>query len=253
MRVGTQAVLAVAASVMAAAAVYSWQSSQPETVVAQSLLEVQPGSAAAAGSDMRPQDLVFLARGHAARAQTLPVLEVAADDSGLDVTAEQVRQRLTVDVSNDNGLLLVETTGPTHDDAVALNRAAADALAERVRTEQVQRREARLAPIDAQIAEVEALLGQGGENSPRVAAARTQYQALVTARAEVAVAPLDRIEMLSPPQPQLAGAGPFSGSAMDAALTFVVALAVGLQLMVAGRVRSRRQPAEAEPRTSVPV
>ena len=244
----------VVAAVVAGGAVYAWQSSQEPVYASTSLLAVDsPSSLAAAGG--RPENLVFLAQTYAARTDSRPVVEEAVALSGLPITVEEALQRSDVTVSNLDATITIRTTGPTPEDANALNQALITTLDTHLREEQLLLRTQRLEPLQAEIAELEARFAALPEGSPQREAAEQQYVALVTALAEAEIEPLDRVQVLSPPN---ASSQPIAPKPVRAAvLAFIIAGAIAAQILVAQQVLRRPKaaalPTAFEPSAAPPA
>lgn len=224
-------ILAVtAASLAIGAGVGVWQDGMDKVYGASSLMVVNPAPATLASSGARPENAVFLARNYAARLEARPVLATAVEQSGLHLTVDEADDRTSVSVSSTDATIAIRTTGPTAAAAQALNLALTRTVTAQVESEQQAVRDARLAPLDSEIASVETDLQSLAKGSPQRLAAEEQYRALVTTRADTQVEPLDRMEVLSPATSFSDPVAPHP--LRSALLAFLIAAAVLAQIAV---------------------
>ena len=236
-----QALAVLLGAVVAAAAVAVVQAAQDEVYEASSLVEVDPAPSTVASAGGRPENIVFLTRTYAARAATRPVADVAVDRAGLSLSVDEALERLTVEVSNADATVSVRTTGPSQQEAEALNTAFVEVLAETVQQEQEDLRGERLAPVQQELISLEKRLPLLAAGSPQRTAAEQQFVALVAARAEAQLQPVDRISVLSPAEARETPVAPRPVRA--GLLTLLIALVVGAQVLVGLHYLRRSRPA----------
>lgn len=240
--------VAVLASLAAGAAMV-WQSAQPQVFAATSVLAVEAAPATAATAGGRPENIVFLARTYAARATTPAVLSDAIDRAGLRLDVDELRDRMSVEVSNTDATISVTGTATRPRLARRVTGAVATALQQQVRADQQQLRRATVAPLDSRIARLERRFETLAADSPRRFALQHEYQGLIAARAEAKLRPLDRMEELSPP---VVANSVSPAPLRTGALAFLIAAVVGVEAIVAWRMLRRRRQLD-EPVLTGPV
>lgn len=219
----------VGVALVIAAAVYLRSNSLPEVFTSDAQLSVTSGRATA-GESGGQDDTLFLAATFAERATTDPVLADAVDRSKLPISVGTASGRTTVSASGDVGFLTVTCTGPTPDAAQALTQGVADALIAVVDQQQQTQREELVAPIQAQLDDLETQIGAAVPGSPQATALEFQYQALLAQRADLSTRPLDRVEVIQPAQ---SSPDPVAPTPLrDAVLALLVAFVVNAELAV---------------------
>ena len=239
----------IAISMIAAALVLLWQSSQPAVFSSTALLAIEPSPGTVTTAGGRPENLVFLARTYAARAQTRPVIADAIRSSELSTDVAEVERRATVEVSNADATITITGKGATPRQARELAVALVGALRRDISNDQVALRKARLAPLDRRLRSLERSFATTSATSPRRFAVQQEYQGLLTARAEAALRPLDRVQVLSPPG---SPTEPESPRPLRAGLlAFLIAAVIAIEASVALRLlrqgRQRVDPSSAVP------
>ena len=213
------------------------QSAQPAVYTSTALLSIEPSPSAVTTAGGRPENLVFLARTYATRVQTAPVIADAIKRSDLSLDVERVLQRSTVEVSNADATITITGKGPTAGSAREMTLALVHALRRDVRGDQVALRQSRLAPLNSRINQLERRFATLNPTAPERFAVQQEYQGLVTARAEVALRPLDRLQVLSPPT---SSSDPISPRPLRAGLlAFLIAVVIGIEATVAWRMLRR--------------
>lgn len=233
-----EATVAAVVALGAAAGVGIWQHGLDKVYSASSLLAVSPAPATVASAGTRPDNAVFLSRSYAAWLDARPALAEAAKRSRLPLTVDQTRRRAAVSVSTTDATITVTATGPSRAAAQALDQALTDTLVMRVRAEQQTLRNDRLAPVTAEIGALQAQIGRTRAGSAERVALEQQFRALLATRAQIAVAPLDQVDVLSPAA--AASAPVFPHPTRTALLAFLVAAAVLAQVVVWRRSRRAR-------------
>ena len=244
----------IAIALIAAALVLVWQQAQPAVFSSTALLAMEPSPGTVTTAGGRPENLVFLARTYAARAQTRPVVADAIRRSELSADVDEVLRRASVEVSNADATISITGKGATPRQAHELALALVGALRRDITSDQVALRAARLAPLNRRLRSLERSFATTSPQSPRRFAVQQEYQGLLTARAEAALRPLDRVEVLSPPS---SPADPESPRPLRASLlAFLVAAVIGIEASVAVPMLRRRRSsvdASVDPSSAVPA
>lgn len=234
-----------------AAVVYLRSDSKPEEYRAEAVLAVTPGRATG------PAATAFLARSHAALAQTRPVVQRAVDEGGLRLGASAARDQVEARSIGD-GFVAVTGDGPSPRRAEQLASAVAESLVATVKSRQETARAEAVAPAAAELADLERQLGSRdmAADAPLRTALLARYSELTRAVTETRLRPLDRVEVVSPARAASAPVAPMPAG--DALVTFLGSLIAFSLLAVAVEALSDRfsteRPAEEATRvTGLPV
>lgn len=220
------------ASVLVAIVVFAAFSLEAKVYEANAELSVSVGGGGSNGSSIS-QTLPFLASTYADLAQTRPVVADAARRSGLGISEQTAASRISVSTPGSIGFVELTATGPSLQDAVALDKGISDALVAAVQAQQQQI----LQPLEAQAQQLAAQIAALPANSARAATLQTQYQTLIQS---IATAQAQAIS-LSVVSPAEGGSSPVSPKPKaDAALAFVTALVVLAELSVGYELLSDR-------------
>lgn len=225
--------LVLVVAVLAGVVTFGVQSARDGVYVSQTLLAVDAPSAMTAGGG-RPDNVVFVARSYATRADITPVIDDAIERAGVDMSRLAARQATAARVSSQDGTVTIEARATDPDHAEALATALAEALQEYVRDEQLADRDERMAPLENRIAEVESEFVATPADSPRRAALEREYQALVSERAAAQVEPLDRLVLLSPAEVPTTPVSP--RPARDAVIAAVLGGALAAEAIIGARM-----------------
>lgn len=238
--------IVLGASILAALIVIGVRSAADETYEARARLILIGDQA---GIDAgRPENVMFVARTHAARAATPAVLSAAAAAEGGSLTPDQVDARTTVTLSAEDATLTVLATGSDSSSAVALADALAESLVEHIADREQRSRAEQLAPIDEQIEVAQRILESSPPGSAQREAAEQEYRALRRVRTEIEIAPLGGLEVLTPAEASDRPVSPRPGR--EGALAFLVTsvlAAEGAALWEYRKQHSKRQPSTTNP------
>lgn len=189
-------------------------------------------------------------------AGTQSVLDDAVSRSGLPITRQDVRERITVIETETPGFLTLTALGPTPRESAALAGAASAALAARLAADEVAATENATAALREQIAALEPELVTLAPLTPARAAAERRYSELVGAVAAVSARPAPSV-LLGPPP--VASSNPISPTPLrDALLALVIGLIVIAEGVVVtralrGRLSEGDPAAEIEAATGIPA
>lgn len=244
----------VLASLLIAAGVFAWSRSRPPVYRAVALLSVTPGRAP--GETNVEEHTLFLTRTYAELATTRPVLEEAAMRSRLPISGLAVAERVSAQPSTEVGFIRLSATGSTPPQATRLAQAISSTLVDVVRTRHAHNLEETLAPVDAELAEIEQGLRAAPADSTARLALQARYEALLRATGESRLRPSDQVTVVAE-----ANAGPLPVSpkpTRDALLAFLAALVVNAELAVvlaslADRFSGRGEDDEVAEVTGLPV
>ncbi len=143
------------ASVLVAGVVFVGLSFEAKVYQATAELSVTAGQAA--NGQQAIQDVTpFLATTYANLAKTRPVLADAARRSRLHISEEIADARISVQTPSSIGFLELTATGPSSQDATALDSAISAALVDAVKSQQQQALQAQLAPIQSDLQQLAA-------------------------------------------------------------------------------------------------
>jgi len=221
----------LAAALVIAAATFAWRSTRPSVYQATAQISVESGRAIA-GLSASERDTVFLARNYAELARTLPVVADATRRSGLSISPIDARDLITLNVASDVGFVTVAAEGPSEQAATALAGATADALIDATITQQAETLRRSLDPVEQEIRELEARLGQLPASSADRDTLAIRYDALVMAATERRLAPTDRLALVAPARAEVGRVSP--APVREALLAFLVALVVNAELVAVG-------------------
>ncbi|MBW3547044.1 MAG: polysaccharide biosynthesis tyrosine autokinase [Actinobacteria bacterium] len=217
------------ASALVAALVGAWSASQPKIYEGRATVAIASGRATA-GESVTREDTLFLTRTYAELAETRPVVADAAQRSELPISVTEAGRRLSARAHDDVGFLTVSATGPSPDAATELAAAGADAVVAAVSAQHKQALREALAPVEAEIEEVEERLAKVERGSADRAPLEARYAALLASATERSLQPVDRLTVVSPARTDPAPVSP--KPARDALLALLVALVVNSELAV---------------------
>lgn len=239
----------IGVAIVLAGVMYARSNSQPREFRAEALLLATPGQPGAQAGD--------LAATYAALAETRPVVARAVEAEGVDAAPSDARDRVDV-AETGAGFLAVQALGPTPERAETLASALAEGLVAEVTARQQAARAAVTGPLEEEVADVERQIASRdlSADAPVRQALLARYQALVTALTGAQVAPLDRVEVVSPARSSTDPVEPTPPR--DALLTFLAALvAFGLVAMVieafSDRLSTEHPAEEASRLATLPV
>jgi non-specific protein-tyrosine kinase len=229
----------LAGAVIITVAVYALRASANDVYRAEARLVVDVGAGPSAEA-ARPENLVFLLRTYAARADTQVMHEAAAEASGLGIDGDEVDDRTSVRASGSDATAIVTATGPTGADAAVLATVAADAIVARIEEEEREGRQERLDEIDALVDDAEAEVATAGEGTVRRTIAEQELAALLGARAALVAEPVGSLQVVAEAETPSSPVSP--RPTRDAVLALIVALVVGAELAAAiDAVATRRR------------
>lgn len=217
------------ATIVVVGGVFAWRDTRPRVYSGSTLLSVTP--ARTTSSPIGSKDEVqFLCETYAALATTRPVLNAAKTAAGLPFSVGTLQQNVSTDTSKNAGFIEVNATASTAADAQAISKAVADALVAEVARQQDAAKVDDLKGVEAEVASVSGQLLALPPNSPQRAALEAQYTALVQARVESQVRPVDRVQVVAPARASDIPVSP--RPYRDALLALAVALVVNCELVV---------------------
>ena len=220
--------LVLLASLVVAGLVFGWRTSQPDIYSASALINVVPARAQEA-KDVTEEDALFASESYAELANTQPLLARAGSSLKPPLDVETVERRVKVD-SSTAGYISISATGRTPEEARNLTEALGTALVDDVASRQAAQTASLLAPVEAQVSDLETRLNAIPPGDPRRETLRLQYEALVQNAASTRLRPTDRLSVVTPAH---TSGGPISPKPRrDAALAFVVALVLNSELVV---------------------
>lgn len=229
------------ASLAVAALAFGWSTTRAPVYEARVEVSVTSGRAIS-GESVTQQDTVFIGRNYAELAMTEPVVAEAVARSGLPIPVSEARSRLHVRAASDVGFLRVTAQGPDPAEAEVLAAAVADALLDAVAASQRDALSQALAPIEAEIVDVEQRLLQIGPDMAERATIEARFDALVRAATERRLAPTDRLVVVAPSR---SDPSPVSPTPLrDAAVALVAALVVNAELAVLFEALKDRFPSD---------
>jgi len=218
------------ASALVAALVFGALSLQSKVYQANAQLIVTAGQVAS-GQQAIQDETPFLATTYATLAQTRPVLADAAKRSGLHIDEQTASDRISVQTPNNIGYLEISATGPSPQDATALDAAISDALVNAVQIQQQQALQEQIGPLQTKLQQLANQIAPLSANDPQRAILLTQYQALAQSLENAEVQPQNRVDVVSTAE---AGSSPVAPKPKrDSLLALVTALVVLAELSVA--------------------
>lgn len=220
------------ASVLVAVLVFAAFSLGAKVYEANAELSVSVGGGGSNGQSIS-QTLPFLASTYSDMAQTRPVVAAAAKLSGLRISEDTAASRISVSTPGSIGFVELTATGPSLQDAVALDKGLSVALVNQVQAQQQQA----LQPLQAQAQQLAAQIAALPTNSAKAATLQTQYQAVIQSIA-TAQAQAISLTVVSPAQGSSSPVSPKPKT--DAALAFVTSLVVLAELSVGYELLSDR-------------
>ena len=244
----------VLVSLLIAGLTFAWSRSRPSVYRADSLLSVTPGRAP--GETNVEENTLFLTRTYAELATTRPVLTEAALRSGLPISVAAATERVSATASSEVGFIRLSGTGPSAAEATRLAAVAADTLVDAVRAHQAQTLKETLAPVEAELGQVERSLTAAPVDSAARLALQARYEALLGSATESRLRPRDEVVVVAPARSE---ADPVSPRPVrDALLAFLVALVANAELTVllsalADRFSSQGDDAEIAEVMGLPV
>ena len=225
------------ATVVVVGAVFAWRDTRPRVYASTTLMSVTPARTTNSPIGSK-DDVQFLAETYAALATTRPVLSNAISTAGLKVSVATAQDHVATDTSKNPGFIELTTTAATPEEAQALGAAVSSALVAEVARQQDAAKVDDLRGVESEIASVSSQLATLPPTSTERVALQAQYTALVQARVDSQVRPVDRVQTVAPSR---ASTTPVSPRPMrDAFLALVVALVINSELAVATEVLSDR-------------
>ncbi len=244
----------VLVSLLVAAAVFAWSRSHPAVYRAESLLSVTPGRAP--GETNVEEHTLFLARTYAEVAVTTPVLTEAVLRSGLAISTATAAERVSAEASTEVGFIRLSATGPSAEEATRLARASAETLIDTISARQAETLQRALAPVEAELGQLEQALGKPAPNGPGQLALQARYEALLRSATEGRLRPTDQVAVIAGARSEPEPVAP--RPVRDALFAFLAALVVNAELAVllgalADRFSSKGQDDEITEVTGLPV
>ena len=228
-------VLGVAA--VLALLVYARGKTLPDQFASDATLQVTAG-ASSNGDNPGQETTVFLAARYARLAETDPVLEDSIRRSGLEISLDEARGRVSAVSDSEVGFITIRATGPDADEAQALATAESAALVDTIARQEQAKIEQAAAVLDPQIAAVAAELAQTEPDDPQRAALEAQYSALIQKRTDRLAQDTNRVDPVADASRPDAPYAPTPFR--DAVLAFVVALILNAELWVVLELLSDR-------------
>jgi capsular exopolysaccharide synthesis family protein len=244
----------VLVSLVIAAVAFVWSRSQPPVYRGDSLLSVTPGRAP--GDTNVEQNTLFLTRTYAELATTRPVLTEAALRSGLPISVATAARRVSAKASSEVGFIRLSATGPSAAEATRLAGVGAETLVDAVRARQAQTLGETLAPVEAELSQVEQALNSSPPESAGRLALQARYEALLRSATESRLRPTDEVVVVAPARSESQPVTP--RPVRDALLALLAALVVNAELTVllgalADRFSSQGHDTEIAEVTGLPV
>lgn len=225
------------ASVIVTVVVFIALSLEPKVYQASAEVSVTAGQAAS-GQQAIQDAVPFLAATYADLAQTRPVIANAAKLSGLGISEQTAASRISVQNPGSLGYLVLEATGPSPQDATALDKAISQALVSAVASQQGQALQSQVANLQSEIQQLNAQIAALPTSSPQRPTLQAEVQQLEQSIASVLAQPQNSVDPVSPAQ---AGTSPVAPQPKRyAMLAFVASLVVLAELSVGYELLSDR-------------
>ena len=133
-------------SIGIAALVFAWSTVQTKKYEAETVLVVTPGGTTTGGETLADAS-AFLAQTYAKYADTPAVMRETIRSSGLDLTIQEARDRISASQAGELGFVELTATGPSKAEAERLARFASASLITTIQSQQTQKKFADLSPI----------------------------------------------------------------------------------------------------------
>src|SRR4051794_17627884 len=164
--------------------VFAASTVQSKKYQAKELLVVTPG-AATSGGETLTQASSFLAQNYAKYAATPTVVRNAIRTSGMDLTLDEAKDRITASQVGELGFIEIKATGPSKQDAERLTRFSSSSLIDTIKSAQTQAKFADLQPIQNQRQQLNDQLSDPTTSVSERAAIQGQLDALTQAEIDI--------------------------------------------------------------------
>jgi capsular exopolysaccharide synthesis family protein len=216
-------------SIGIAALVFAWSTVQTKKYEAETVLVVTPGGATTGGETLADAS-AFLAQTYAKYADTPAVMRETVRSSGLDLTIEEAKQRISANQAGELGFVELTATGGSQAEAERLARFASASLISTIQSQQTQKKFADLSPIQAQRTQLQEQLADEPPGSSQAAVIQGQIDALNGSEIAIRGREEDSLTVISG---AVASDSPISPKPIrDAILAFLVSLVVVAELTV---------------------